>query len=456
MDASLGPQSSAKRRAIVIGGSLAGLLAARVLWESFGEVIIVERDELSDAPEPRKGVPQSRHFHGLLKRGEDIFEQLFPGLMASLVQAGATRLDFGRDVMWHHRGAWKIRCDSGLLATFLSRPLLESAIRRRVAALPDVQILSAHEVTALTATPDHRRITGVMIRRKGQTGNLQQLAGDLVLDAGGRGSLVPKWLTELGYERPGESKVVVHINYATQLLRRVEPSPFPWKVMAIYSDAPGGKRFGALSPIEGGRWIATLGGLLNDRPPLDPAGYLEYARTLPDDALFRALVQCEPVDKIIGYSFPFSIRRYYERLSRFPERLLPIGDALCSMNPLYGQGMVIAALEAMALLQCLRQQELATLSRRYMAQVKRIIDPAWFLAMTEDFRYPEVEGKRPPGFSLLTGLLDRIHRAAASDEEVLRRFLRAMHMIGSPAELLRPRMLLRIFAPASRPRPKTA
>jgi 2-polyprenyl-6-methoxyphenol hydroxylase-like FAD-dependent oxidoreductase len=447
-------------RAVVIGGSLAGLFAARVLSDHFDEVTVVERDALGDAPEPRKGVPQGRQLHGLLRKGAEIIEELFPGAKASLEQAGAVVFDFGRDTAWYHMGGWKKSHESGMICVGASRPLLEAEVRRRVFALSNVRRRDACEVQNLVATEDRARIVGVAV--KPRDGADETLRADLVVDASGRGTRLPRWLTELGYESPRETAVKVDVAYVGRVFRvpegRAAPdrSPHPWKMLYVIADAPS-SRIGALMAIEGGQYISVLAGLGGDRPPTDPEGYLAFARSLPTGEVARVMAELEPVGDFESYKFPANLRRHYEKMARFPEGLVVVGDAVASFNPIYGQGMSVAAIDAKVLDASLVEQrkkygkgKVDGLARRYIRAAAGAADVPWAMTTGEDFRYPEVEGRRPPFYPVMRWYLDRVHRACTVDTEVFGTFLRAMHMIHGPEKLLSPAMALRVLRSAKK------
>ncbi len=442
------------RRAIVIGGSMAGLVTARVLADHFDEVLLVERDALLDTDEPRKGVPQGRQLHALLTRGEEILSALFPGLLDALVAAGGELVDFSRDLRWHHFGVDKVRFESGVRAITVTRPFLEREVRRRLFALPGVRRLDQREVLGLLASEDRRRVTGVALRRRDgeREGEREELLGDLIVDACGRGSRTPKWLEALGYPRPEETVVRVDVCYATRLYERPEPSGIPYKGLYILGTPPASKRLGVLAPIEGRRWIALVAGMLGDHPSADPADFLGFARSLPIDDLYRILKDAQPAGDVALYKFPSHQRRHYERMARLPESFVIVGDSHCSFNPIYGQGMTTAAIGALTLGGCLSEQRrsyggsILGLSRRFQARVARETDVPWSMAMSEDLRYPEIEAHRPAGYALMKWYLGKVHLAAARDREVALHFLRAMHMVEPPTRLLRPALMARVLA----------
>jgi len=443
------------RRVAIIGGSIAGLLAARVLSDHFDEVTIIERDQLPRGAEERKGVPQARHAHALLARGLDVLAQLFPGILEDLAREGAERVDFGTDIRWQYFGTWKLRFPSGIVCLFQSRNLLEAAVRRRVLELPNVRLRDGCRAAGFAASPCGRKVAGVRVEARGAD---EVIPADLVVDASGRGSRTPSWLEALGYSAPEESAVKVHVGYASRVYRRPPPLPLtnpahrPWKVLYIIGTPPNSRSIGVLFPIEGNRWQVTLGGLLRDYPPDDEAGFLEYARRLPSDELYRALRTAEPLTDIVNHRFPSHLRRRYERMARMPEGLVVMGDALCSFNPIYGQGMTTGALSAMTLGRCLREQRrtrgpgsLEGLAPMFQEKVAHVIDTPWQLATGEDLRFPEVEGERPRTLPLMNWYVEQVHAICGYDPDVMARFYRVQHMLTGPGALFHPRIALAVL-----------
>ncbi|OLC79211.1 MAG: hypothetical protein AUH78_01155 [Gemmatimonadetes bacterium 13_1_40CM_4_69_8] len=428
---------------------MAGLLATRVLARHFTMVTLIERDCLSDRAEHRKGVPQGQHFHILLKRGERALTQLFPDLGTALVAGGATVVDIGADMQIYQFGGFKIRCPTGADLLFLSRPFLEWHVRSRVLSVGNVTTRQEHEVTGLVTTEDRARVTGVTLARADRARPLETLAADLVIDASGRGSQTPAWLEAFGYLKPPETTVTVDIGYTSRVYRRT-PRDLPGtKAAYALPKPPGERRFGALFPMEGDRWIAELGGWLGEHAPAHEQGFLEFARSLPSPEIARALPRLEPLSDFAVHRFPANRRRHYERSDRFPERYLVVGDAMCSFNPVYGQGMTVSALEAQALDGCLsgpNGMDLRGLAPRFFAEAARAIDPAWLLTTSEDLRHPGAGGARPVTLRLLNWYTGCVFRAATRDAEVLRAFLEVMGLVRRPVSLLRPRIVARALA----------
>lgn len=435
-----------RQHAIVLGASLGGLLAARVLSQHYTRVTLIERDTVSPDPVARKGQPQARHLHGLLASGLEQMTAYYPDLPEALVAAGAIVEDFAEGMHWHTYGGYRQRLTMGMKASLMSRPLLESLIRERTLAIPNVTLIDACAVLNLTVNADRARVTGVRLDRRSEREGQQDLAADLVVDCTGRGSRLPQWLSELGYDAPQESVVRVDVGYATRIYRRASGDPLGKQWTLVTPEAPRETRFGGLFPIEGDRWIVSVGGWQGDHAPTDERSFNEYVRQLPVPDLYRVVSQCEPLSEIMAFKYPFSLRRHYERLDRFPLGLLVLGDAICSFNPTYGQGMTSAAKQAAALDGVLaRTRNETEVAVDFFGQAARIIDIPWQLAVGEDFRYPTTTGPKPAGIDLLNRYVAAVHRATLVDPEVCRAFLKVMNLIEPPASLMAPGILFRVI-----------
>jgi 2-polyprenyl-6-methoxyphenol hydroxylase-like FAD-dependent oxidoreductase len=429
------------QHALVLGASMGGLLAARVLADYYSAVTLVERDQFPAAGEPRKGVPQGRHAHGLHARGSAVIEQLFPGFTQEIVTRGGMVLDISRDFRWYANGGFHQPMTSGLQGLLVSRPLLEAGLLARVRALPNVQVLEACDVLGLVTSEDRARVSGVRLARHG--GAAEILAADLVVDATGRGSRSPAWLAGLGYAPPEEEQVRIDMGYASRDYRR-RPGQLPGLKGFAIAGAPPNGRNGVVLAQEGDRWSVTLGGYNGDFAPLDPAGFLEFARGMPTDAVYQLLKDAEPLTDPLPYRFRANQRRRYDRLARFPEGYLVFGDAICSFNPVYAQGMTVAANEALVLQACLAEGE-ARLAQRFFKNVSPVLDSAWQVAVGNDLQLPHVEGQRTRMGQFMNWYIGKLHIAAQSDAELSIAFLRVVNMIAPPAGIMRPSILLRVL-----------
>lgn len=442
--------NSSGQQAIVIGASMAGLLTARVLSDHFHHVTIIERDLIPDAPKARKGQPQVRHLHGLLARGFEVMAHYFPELPQALGGGGGIVEDMAQNMRWYCYGGYRARFEFGKQSVLTSRPFLEWQIRRQVVARPNVTLLDGWSVTQLVSSDDRSRVTGVEIaQHRGE--QPRSLPADLIVDTAGRGSHSPQWLEMLGYTRPEESRVTCQAGYTTRLYRRDPNAPGSRDWVFITPEAPQETRGGGAFPIEGDRWVVSLGGWHGDHAPTDEAGFLAFAKSLPAPDIYDIVSRCEPLSEIYTYKFPASLRRHYEKLQHFPQSYLVLGDAVCSFNPLYGQGMTSAALQAAALDSLLTQRHghLQGIAQPFFERVSKVIDIPWQIAVGEDFRFPETTGKKALGTDLINRYIGCVHRATHHDPVVGAAFLSVMNLIEPPRSLFHPRILWRVLKSSS-------
>lgn len=432
-----------KQHAIVIGASIGGLLAARALADHFVQVTVLERDVFPAASENRKGVPQGRHAHALLSSGREALEGFFPGFTDELVQRGAIVGDPTLHARRFISGSYHCQFRSGAKSLCASRPLLEAHIRARVRSLPNVQIIENVAVTGLASSDDHSRILGVRLVRRTAGDAEETLTADLVVDASGRGSRTPLWLETLGYPQPEEEEVRVGVTYVSRVYRRL-PHHLGGALMANITPLPPNKRAGVILAMEDDRWMVTLVGYLGDRPPTDPQGFTEFARTLPVPDIYDVIKEAEPLSDPLPAKYPTSVRRHYEKLERFPAGYLVFGDAISSFNPTYGQGMTVAALEAKLLQNCLAEGQ-KMLAERFFQQASRLIDIPWRIAVGGDLRFDEVDGKRSPASRLINRYLTSFHRAAQHSPELVMAFGRVANLKASPASLLKPSVVAKVW-----------
>ncbi|HKD22739.1 MAG TPA: FAD-dependent monooxygenase [Rhizomicrobium sp.] len=432
-----------RKHAVVLGGSMAGLGAARALANHFERVTIVERDELPTSTVSRKGVPQGQHAHGVTPCGFRVLSHYFPGIMDDLVADGALRGDFTGDFLWYQFDAWKLRMDSGLELILARRPCLERKVRERVLALNHVALLQGHDVDEPVFDPGTQRVTGVRVRNR-TTDATTTLDADLVVDALGRSSPSPKWLSAWGCGEVSETNVVVDVGYATAEFERRPGDFFDSFGAIIAATPPHSTRYGAILATEDNGWIITLVGCLRDYPPTDIAAWKEFARALPTQDIYELVKDREPRGPLAAFRFPANRRRHYEKLERFPHGYLVTGDALCSFNPVYGQGMSVAFSDARALDLCLEAGD-DDLAKRFFLKAAPVVDGAWAVATGEDLRYPEVEGRRPAGFGIVSRYMEWAHRVARKDPVVLKQFFQVAGLIEAPSSMLAPAIAWRVL-----------
>jgi 2-polyprenyl-6-methoxyphenol hydroxylase-like FAD-dependent oxidoreductase len=423
-------------RAVVLGAGMAGLLAARGLADSYGQVTVIDRDELPETPMHRRGVPHGRHLHALAARGQQVLEELFPGLTAELVAHEAPIGDLLANGRLYFSGHRLRQADTGLVLLCASRPFLEGHVRARVRALPNVTLLDRCDVVGLATTPDGRRVTGPRVLRRADGSAEEVLGADLVVDASGRGSRTPLWLDALGYPQPEREQVRIGLGYATRTYR-LPPDALDGDLAILNAATPQHPRIGALLVLEGGRWMLTLGGILGDHPPTDPDGFLAFARSLQFPDIYEAIRDAEPLDDPVGFRFPASVRHRYERLGRFPDGLLVMGDAVASFNPIYGQGMSVAALEALTLRRHL-ERGAQPQPRSWFRDLARVVDVPWDMSAGGDLAFPGVQGRRTRKLRMVSAYLARLHAAAAHDADLASAFVRVVGLVAPPQTLLRP------------------
>jgi flavin-dependent dehydrogenase len=434
--------------ALVIGASMSGLLAARALSGHFDRVTIVERDQLMDESAARAGVPQGRHVHALLARGYHTLEHFFPGIGAALSERGAVDLRWGLDTRYLSSAGWVRHFDMGIHTKLLSRPLLESEVRRRVLALPNVTVRTRVEVEGLLFDASGGRVIGVHAAPRGG-GETEAITADLVIDASGRRSRLPEWLQAHGFDAPHEQAVLSYMGYATRLYRKPDDRAYPPLLFMVARPDAELRRGGAIFEIEGGVWQVSLGGMNGDYPPTDPDGFMAYARTLASPELAEWIADAEPISDIHGYRVDGSRWRRYDRLARHPAGLLPVGDSICGFNPLYGQGMTVAGLESEALDALLRDISPtdSAFTAAYYRRTVPIVESAWLLATGEDLRFPGTTGERPDALTRLAQrYIDLLLKSSIStDETVIRAFINVGNMSAPPMTLFRPAIVARVL-----------
>ena len=443
---------SISERAIVIGASMSGLLAARVLSNHFRQVVVFERDRLPETSAQRKGVPQGRHTHGLLASGGRALEALFPNLSKELVELGAVCGDLANKSRRFFEGAPLARCKSGGNGILMSRPLLEDCVRRRVKGIANVEFRDGTSVLSLTTSSDRARITGL-------TTDDGEFPAALIVDATGRGSRTPQFLAELGYAAPVEERIEIGLSYTTRLFRR-RAEQLNGDLMALIPATPSKKRGGVLLAQEKDSWTVTLWSYFGDGPTTDLASFRAYARTLSAGYIYEAIQDAEPIGEGLASRFPASVRRRYERLKGFPAGLVVFGDAISSFNPLHGQGMSVAAQQALAFEKALRLG-CDGLARRFFRAAAQIIDTPWKITAGADLRIPETQGPRTTAVRLMNWYMSKLHRAGHHDAAIALAFHNVVNLIAPAPRLLAPGMVFRVvkgnlFRPYDENRPCAA
>ena len=427
--------------AVVLGASMAGLLAARVLSESYGEVTVIERDALPAGAAQRRGVPQGRHVHALLCRGGQVLDDLFPCLTKQVAEAGAPVGDLLGNIRWFLSGYRLAQADIGQPVLFASRPTLEAHVRSLVKGLSGVSFLEGCDIVGPAVSGDKRRVTGVRVRSGGAAEDV--VDADLVVDATGRGSRALVWLEELGYGRPVVEKVSVDVGYASRSYR-LPPTVLGKDRLIMNVWTPDHPRAAGLVDHGDGLFLLTAAGLLGDHPPTDPDGFDKFVASLRFPDIREAVSAGVPLDDPVAYRYPANVRQRYERMRDFPDGFFVLGDAVCAFDPIYGQGMTSAALQANALHGLLAAGQPVTW-RRYFRAVAQAVDDPWTISTSLDLAFPEVTGRRPPAVRLVNAYLPRLHELAGRDPAAAAAFLRVAGLLDHPDALLRPGLVLRVL-----------
>lgn len=424
------------KNAVVIGGSLAGLVTARALSDHFDQVTILERDIIEDRPALRKSTPQGNHLHALLLGGQQVLSSFYPGFTDKLVSLGAVPIRAGIEVVYYLpnskaytlTGTVREPRDLGFDNYAQSRSLLEYCVRQMTLAISNIRLLSGVSVNDLIY--EAGRVQGL---RYSIEGDLHQIDADLVVDASGRGSRTPRWIADLGFDSPEETNIGVDFAYASTKFAIPDHYDEPERLMGFFGPPPHYSSCAYMEEIEGGVWHVSLGGRFGDYPPGDEAGFLEFTRSLPSPRLYELIKDARRVADITQHRFPTSVQRHYERLTRFPEGFLVIGDAICSFNPIYGQGMSSAALQVQALHQLFNNRaangdNLEGLALDFFPRAAQVIATPWTLAAAFDLAYPQTRGTRTPEMAENSQYFAGVNALAAEDIEVHRRLAEVLYL----------------------------
>ncbi|MFI0141831.1 FAD-dependent oxidoreductase [Streptomyces luteogriseus] len=437
-------------RAVVVGGSIAGMLAAAAIKEHVDSVEIIEAHELPEGPEPRTGVPQAVHIHFLQTGGAEAFEALIPGTIDLLLAAGANRIPVTTNMViyspegWYRR--WK-RATHYLITA--SRDLTDSIVRGQVLKDPRVSVRTHTKAVALLG--NHRHITGVRVRAS--DGTEDELRAELVIDASGRSSRTPQWLAQLGVTGLTEDHIDSGLVYASRFYRAPVPT-HNWPIIGVQADPslPRPANAGGILPIEGDRWHVSLMGAPGAHPTSDPSAFEAYARTLRHPIMADLLKHAEPVTDVRVTHSTANRRYYYERITPWPEGLVVLGDSVAAFNPLYGHGMSVAAQGAVALRNSLSTGLASHTARRAQHAIGKAVDTAWALAVGTDIHFPTTTGK-PPNHAdrLLHRYVSRLSRTATGSFRAATALTDVLALQAPPTSLVKPSTLLTALIGPQRP-----
>ncbi|MFI5828560.1 NAD(P)/FAD-dependent oxidoreductase [Streptomyces sp. NPDC051578] len=430
------------RRAVVIGGGYAGLLAARVLADHFAEVLVLERDAVDHTTGAHPSAPQSYHAHAMLAKGAQTLELLFPGLRAELEQLGAPVYDYGERISFLLPTGYAVRTPTGVRIQSFTRDELERRIRARVLDLAQVQVLAGARVLGLGRDPDGR--IGKVRYRTEEDGE-REVTADLVVDASGRTTSIDDWLSAAGLPVSARSTVKAKITYTTMVFDRT-PEEKDYDVAYQMTFAPAVSRGGVMLAVEQGRWVCSLFGF-EQHPPTDPDGFLDYARSLDNPQLAEQIARRSRHDELHRYTNPGSTWRLHHRDPGWPDGLIAIGDALCVFNPVYGQGLTVPAIQSDALGSLLRRRRaagtgLTGLSREYLRAAAGIIKVPWSLSTTSDLMWSPAG--RPLAARFAHWYNRQVFALARHDADVWTRFVKVANMTAPSSLLMHPSVLAKI------------
>jgi 2-polyprenyl-6-methoxyphenol hydroxylase-like FAD-dependent oxidoreductase len=430
------------KTAIVVGAGIAGLAAAAAVAGRFGAVTVLDRDELPDEAKVRMGVGQGAHAHQLLKAGEESLERLLPGITQAFYDAGAIGMRVGRDVKVYDFGGMMDECDAGFSVTSLSRPVYEGVLRERVSALPGVEVRG--EVDVRRFVVDGGRCVGVELE------DGSKIVGDLMVDATGMTGPLMRQLAADGEAEYESEHVKINVAYTTGRFKQTGKHKGEAKGFFVLP-APPHKEFGFILPIENGEWILSLGARGNEAPPRDVEGFKAYAKELPDPSVYERIRDAELVGELRTFRKGTASRRKAWEAKKWPDRLLPIGDAMSSVNPTYGQGMTVATCEADTLGAILKARAeggrgLDGLVAEYLEEASKFATRAWSLSINSDYVYPETEGERPANFAMSRAIAATLRRLADEDLEFRVLRYRLVHMMDTDNALREGPLAMRFFA----------
>ena len=436
-------------RAVVIGAGMAGLAAVGALSPWFEKVTVLERDDLPDEPVQRLGALQGRHVHALLAGGQNALEALFPGFGAAILAAGAVPTRANSDTRFEAPGYDPFpQRDFGWTTVCMSRPLIEHTIRR-LAQQPNVEFRAHARVRDLEASAG--RVTAVLW--EDGAGKTERMTADFVIDASGRGGPTLRLLSALGLPAPPETVIGVDFAYATAVFEKPADAPDDWKVLLTQGKVPENARGALLAPLEHDRWILSVGGRADDVPPDDPDAFMAFLKGLRTPTIYNAVKDATRVGDIARYGFRESAWRHFERVEGWPAGLIPFGDSICRFNPVYGQGMSVAALEGVLLHRLLSERagkSLAGLEGEFLAEAQTIIQAPWDMSAIPDFIFPSTRGERPANLDQIFAYGAAFGRLAAEDAEIHRLDAEVRSLLKPPSALAQPEIAAKVMAMMAR------
>ncbi len=432
-------------KAIVIGGSMAGKFAAKALSTSFKEVIIIEAGERWDGKSSRKRVPQSNHPHVLLKGGENAIEELFPNITNELIKAGSIVNNFTRDLKWHQFGLWKQPFIGEVHMIQQSRFLLEWHIQKRIHQISNITSKFKTLVEGLIVDRKANKVCGVKVKCL-ETDKQEEIHADIVVDASGFGSKSIEWLREYGIEIQ-EEKVRIDLFYATKMFKLKENEKLDCCNMLMSPSFPDNPYGVLIQTIEDNRYFVTFSGYANEKAPQTDDEFYDFAENLSISNVTDFLNKAVAISDIKTYKIPYQVRRRFDLTTNMPEGLLVVGDAHCRFDPVFGQGVSVAAMEAHQLQLLLqgRKQLDKTFTQQFYKKAATIIETPWDMTTTEISRHPQLQRALTTKQKFQLWYTKQIYRLSASNSDIYIRLVRVMNLIRSPFHLFHPKVLLAVL-----------
>lgn len=429
-------------KAVVIGASVTGSLAARVLTDHFDNVVLVDKDTLPQTPETRLNVPQEHHVHLLLQRGRENMESLYPGLLNELEDDGAEVIDLSHGIKWHLAGRWKNRWPTGVTAHYCSRTLVEHHLRRRASQLNGVEVRDQTIVQDVLFDEYGENANGVRLTSK--DGKEEVLEADFILDTAGRGSASATWLKAAGYPEPESEHVISRLGYASRIYRRDPSYADKWNVLLVTPRLPSDRRMAVISPIERDRWMVTTGGWLGEFPEANEESFLEFLKALPVSDIYDVVKKAEPLTDVRRFKLSGGLRRRYDKLKSTPGNYLALGDSVCSFNPIYSQGMSVSSMQVMAFAKAFPGYLKGhTGAQELYKDVVQATEHSWQQAKTGDERFPEVRKTVQETGRLTTAYFDQLVQASIDDRSITLALLKVNNLVADASTLTSPRIIAR-------------
>lgn len=437
-------------RAVIIGGGIGGLLTAKVISNYYEEVLIVDRDDFPEKPENRSGIPQGFQPHRLTPRGKMIIERLLPGLNEELLEQGAA--------LTQNR-VYRFTNPYGILSMpnserdlMCSRALLEWGIRQRIKEITNIQFLSKHIVIGLQTSPDQMTVTGIHVKERGQSRLQKVINADMVIDTSGRQSKLTNWLQELGNKIPEPDVLKVSLGYSTRHYKMPSDMDQKWALIHVEGCPAYSENTGIFAMIENNIAEMLIWNAGGNYPTIDAVEYEQAVANLADPIINKIWENIEPITLPKGYRIKELFRNHFEQMNRWPSGLLVLGDALCNFDPIYGQGMTMAAVEVEVLETCMQDQQAnpqSNFERSVLHRFQEVIEPIWWLNCVADLNRPgvEYEGQPLKGVSFAQKYFDLYikHATTESDFNLFSLFWAVNSILFSPSRIINPQMMENIL-----------